>query len=126
MNGFEQRLKTAKLAEPSAEQDRRMEQLFAAPPQPRAFWLCRPIPLWACCAAAVMCGLLGYVLGPSLAPQPVERSQTIVYMVPEEVFMSRDASASATGPLPFGVPFSELEWRVDGHEVPSANEDSTI
>ncbi len=126
MDEFEQRLKTAKLAEPSAEQDRRMEQLFAAPPAPRGRWLRRPIPLWACCAAAVACAFLGYTVSPSPAPQPIERSQTIVYMVPEEAFMSRDASVSATGPLPFGVPLSEMELRVDGHEVPSANEDSAI
>ena len=68
MNDLERRLKELPLAEPGPECDRRIERLFLeTPDRPQRFWK-RPIALWQCLAACVLCVVMGFLATRVLSP----------------------------------------------------------
>jgi hypothetical protein len=68
MNDLERWLKEQPLAKPDPECDRRIERLFLeVPERPPQFWK-RPVALWQCLAACVLCVMMGFLVTRTFFP----------------------------------------------------------
>jgi hypothetical protein len=93
MKDVESRLKELRLAKPSVQLDRRMDQLFAsAPPAPRPGFFRKPVPLWLCVSACLVFAAGGFLLRPHAGQAPV--SAVWPGQVVQIIYSNRPASRS--------------------------------
>ena len=93
MKDIERELKQCELATPSADLDRRIEQLLAHAPAPRWRFLTRPIALWQCAAACLGFALIGYFANrEATQPQQAPETPTTVYIIQSGTEAPRRAS----------------------------------
>jgi hypothetical protein len=86
---LEDLLREAPLRGPSQALAGRIEDAYAHAGARRRRWLSSPIPLWACSAAAIICGVAGYVA------RGAGRPPRVVYVLPVEGDLARALSGAA-------------------------------
>ncbi len=109
-DSIEARLRERRKPKPSADFGRRMEELFHHPPPARRGWFLRPVALWQCVAACVLCVLCGYWFHGSQSRRSDEPTTTpmTVYVIQPAAPLVPDIYDATTRPHRFFDPPGEV------------------